>query len=49
MEKKTESNPRMTKADLAEENERLWSKLEGVYDALEEVFDEDEPEEDDED
>jgi hypothetical protein len=42
-----QSNPSRTRQEMAEENERLWSKLEELYGALGEIF-EDEIFEDDE-
>ncbi len=32
--------------DMVEENEQLWSKLEDLYDALGEIFQEDDDEDD---
>jgi hypothetical protein len=33
--------------EMAEENERLWSKLEDLYDALGDIFEDDEEDEED--
>ena len=38
-----------TKQELEAENDQLWSKLEGLYNTLDEIFDHDEEDEEEDD